>query len=54
MSLTTIFVDVLTSVTELVTIEENATGMRSFDGLRPDFLAIPRTTGRKTPPRRCC
>ena len=47
MPLTTMFVEVLTSVTELVTIEENASGMRSLDALMPDFFAMPKTIGRK-------
>ena len=47
MPLTTMFVEVLTSVTELVTIEANASGMRSFDALTPDFFAMPKTIGRK-------
>ena len=38
MPLTTIFVEVLTSVTELVRIEENASGMRSFDALTAGLL----------------
>ena len=41
------FVEVLTSVTELVTIEENASGIRSLDALTPDFFAMPKTIGRK-------
>ena len=40
-------VDVLTSVTELLTMEENASGMSSLDALIPDFFAMPRTIGKK-------
>lgn len=45
--LTIMFVEVLTSVTELVRIEENAIGISSFDALISDFQAMPNTIGRK-------
>src|SRR5919197_5397191 len=46
-SLTTILVEVLTSDTELVTIDAKESGIRYFDGLAPIFLVNPRTTGIK-------
>ena len=46
-SLATILVEVLIRVTELVTIEANASGRRYFEALIPFFLAKPSTTGRK-------
>jgi len=45
--LMTRFVDVLMSVTELVRIDANATGMRSREGEILARAAMPMTTGRK-------
>lgn len=39
--------DVLTSVTELLRIDENASGISSFDGLIFDRRAMPTTSGMK-------
>ena len=47
MPLTTRFVDVLISVTELLRIDENASGMSSFDGLIFARRATPKTIGTK-------
>jgi hypothetical protein len=46
-SLMTMFVDVLTSDTELVRMEANARGRRYRDGLVACFIARPRTMGMK-------
>jgi hypothetical protein len=43
--LTTIFVEVLTRVTELLKMDENARGMSNLDGLIRVRRAIPITTG---------
>ena len=47
MLLTTIFVEVLISETELVRIEENAKGIRRLEALIRAFAAAPIATGRK-------
>ena len=45
MPLTTRLVEVEMTVTELLKMEEKASGMSSRPGLMPDFLAMPHTTG---------
>jgi hypothetical protein len=47
MPLTTMLVDVLTRVTELVRIDEKASGISNFEGLIFDLRAMPMTTGTK-------
>ena len=47
------FVEVLTNVTELLTMEEKARGMSSLDSLIPALFAMPMTTGKKNAVERC-